>query len=365
MKSKVAVGLLALSVFPACREEDAPEPPDFAEVALDADAAFLAVAGTSDDDVWLVGARPSATEAPRLLHRTPEGWDSIDSGQRHDLWWVHTFAGGPTFVAGAGATVLRIEDDVVERTPTPPFFCNTVYGVWGATPEDLWAVGGFAGRDGFVWRWDGQTWIDVALPDDLPRNSSGEIPALFKVWGRIADDVWIVGGLGTVLHYDGTSLQRVPVETDTALFTVTGDDDEVVIVGGSGAGVLLRGGLDGFVDDTPPDAPLLQAVTLDRDGRIIAAGGQGFAVREDGDRWTRLDLGLSAPVQSIHAVWAGDRDLWSVGGNVLSPTLDGGVACSTAEIDDWAATPPEPPSMACPAELVDIQPEGSIARRWN
>lgn len=355
--------LLALANTACTRPTEDPAPV-FQEVGMDPGAALLSVAGTSEE-VWVVGARPSPTAGPLLLRHTADGWESLDSGQQHDLWWVHAFEGGPTFVAGAGATVLRIENGVIERTPTPVFFANTVYGVWGASPDDVWAVGGRAGRDGFAWRYDGETWTEVALVEDLPRNARGEIPGLFKVWGRAHDDVWMVGGLGTVLHWDGTSMTRIPVDTSAPLFTVTGDADEVVIVGGSDTGVLLRGGVDGFVDDTPPDAPLLQAVTIDRQGRVLAAGGQGFAVREQQGAWQRLDLGFSSLPQSVHALWAGDDQIWGVGGNVLSPALDEGVICSTRDLEAYTAPEPEPPDTQCPADQIDLDPEGSIARRWN
>lgn len=252
------VGPLLLLLVAACADDPhVDDLPAFAEVAVHPDSALLSVGGTGPDDVWLVGAQPSVTEPAVALHFDGDVWTTVDTGVLHALWWVHAFEDGPTFIAGGGATVLRVEDGVVERTPTPPFFGNTVYGVWGASPDDVWAVGGFAGRAGFIWHWDGTRWTEATLPEDLPRDGV-EIPGLFKVWGRSSDDVWAVGGLGTVLHWDGQSWRNVPSGTRAPLFTVAGDAEEIVAVGGSADGVVLRGGIDGFVDDTPPGAPLLQ-----------------------------------------------------------------------------------------------------------
>ena len=340
----------------------------FRESALHEDAAFLSVGGIGRDDVWVVGARPDSLAEPVVLRSRDGGpWQPVETGARHDLWWVHAFEDGPVFLSGAGSTVLIVQDERVERTPTPPFFGFTVYGIWGAAPDDVWAVGGFAGRDGFAWRFDGSSWTNVPLPADLPRNSDGAPIALFKVWGRSADDVWFVGGSGAILHWDGVELVVIPSGTGTQLFTVAGDADQVYVVGGDNNGVLLRGGVDGFVDDTPPLAPLLQGVVVDGEGTLWTAGAFGYAMRKPrGGRWEEVDLGLTETPQSMHAVWAdGEGGIWAVGGGVLSPPLDRGVVSGTRDISRWAPARVEPPPATCPDALVDPLPDHSIARRWN
>lgn len=358
----VALSALALGGCP-------PSPmPTFEEVAFDEAAAFLSVGGTSADDVWVAGAQTSPLGPPILLHREGGAWEEVPVPDTlHDLWWVHAFESGPVFVGGAGATVLRIDGDTVERTPTPPFFGNTVFGVWGASPDDVWAVGGFAGRDAFAWHWDGAAWDVIDLPDNLPRTTEGEIPALFKVWGRSTDDVWMAGGLGLVLHWDGTSLTRVMSGTSGDLFTITGTDAEVVVVGGrQGNGLLLRGGMDGFVDDTPAGTQLIQAATFDHEGTLWVAGASGFAARqEEGGSWESVDLGFATPPQVVHSMWTdGEGGVWGAGGRALSPELDRGVLFAPEGTDVWTPTPEPAPDLSCPADLVDIAPDQSIARRW-
>jgi len=129
--------LLVLVVSGCEKLDERPEATTFEEVTTHPDAAFLSVGGTGSDDVWLVGAQPSAQESGVVLHWDGNSWSEIEANTPHDLWWVHAFEEGPAFVGGGGATVLRIDDNGVERTPTPPFFGNTVYGVWGASPDDL------------------------------------------------------------------------------------------------------------------------------------------------------------------------------------------------------------------------------------
>jgi hypothetical protein len=69
---------------------------------------------------------------------------------------------------------------------------DTVAGVWGAAPNDVWAVGGA----GVLFHWDGTAWSRVASPTTTN---------LYAVWGAAPNDVWAVGDHGTVLHYDGSS----------------------------------------------------------------------------------------------------------------------------------------------------------------
>lgn len=364
--------VLVLPLVAACDacQPISPELPElsFALAAQAPDSSLMAVGGTGPSDVWMVGAKPSPNAAPLVLHGDGQAWSPVATGQAHDLWWVHAFAGGPAYLAGGGATWLRVDGDIVTRLHTPGFAGQTVFGTWGAAPNDVWAVGGFAGRTGFAWRSDGVTVRDEPIPLDVPRTSDGEIGALLKVWGRSADDVWIVGGVGTVLHWDGSQLRGVPSGTTATLFTVTGDADEVVIVGGDGAnGVVLRGGVDGLQDDTPAGAPQLQGVAKDVDGNLWVAGSGGYAAGQAaGGAWQPVELGLAEAPESIHALWHdGDGGLYAVGGGVLTPALDRGVAVVSHATTLFTPDPLPPPATTCPPDAVDPAPDGSIARRWR
>jgi hypothetical protein len=341
---------------------------EFTRVVRHPDAALMSVGGTGPDDVWLVGAQPAANAAPFVLHGDGTSWTPIETGQVHDLWWVHAFRDGPAYLVGSGASFIRIDDGVVTRLPAPGFAGLTAFGTWGPAPDDMWAVGGHAGRAGFVWRSDGVTVRDEPIPLDVPRSPDGELGALLKVWGRSANDVWIVGGVGTILHWNGSAFSVVPSATTETLFTVHGDADEVVIVGGSANGILLRGGLDGLRVDTPPGAPLLQGVVKDGQGNIWVAGSNGFAAGQPkGGAWETVDLGFGEiKPASVHALWEdGEGGITAVGGNVLSPALDDGVAVSTVTSSPYSPPVPVVPDPVCPDEAIDPKPEGSIARRWR
>ncbi|MEM1031166.1 MAG: vanadium-dependent haloperoxidase [Myxococcota bacterium] len=370
-----ALSLLVLLIAAAgCGDDEPPEPPPppppgatWTVVGTDLEAALLSVGGTSARDVWAVGGDAAGREG-LVLHFDGSAWSRIPSETPFDLWWVHAIAPDDVYIGGAGGTILRWDGRGLARQPTPGLASATVFGMWASGPDDVWAVGGVSGRYGFIWHHDGTGWTDVPLPDDVPLDARGELPALFKVWGRSADDIYAVGGNGLVLRYDGTTWTVVPTQTEELLFTVHGNDEEVVIVGGANNGIVLDGA---GVEVGPTDAPLLQGAVVGADGTAWASGANGAVYRREGDgAWGPVE-GLPEGVrpESLHAIWVDpDGGVWSVGGGVLSPALDAGVMLHLGA-DDVAAVPeaePLPPlDTRCPEARVDIAPEASIARRWN
>lgn len=343
--------------------------PTWEVVGSELEGALLSISGTSPEDVWAVGGDAKGRDG-LVLHFDGTDWTRVASNTPYDLWWVHALAPDDVFISGSGGTILRFDGTTLVRQATPGLAAHTVFGLWASGPSDVWAVGGVSGRYGFIWHFDGATWQDVPLPDAVPLNNQGELPALFKVWGRGPDDVYVVGGDGLLLHYDGNAWAVVPTATDELLFTVHGDDDEVVIVGGGNNGVVLSG--DGDAEG-PSDAPLLQGVHVGPDGTFWACGARGTIYRRlPGKDWAQVENVPDLNPESLHAIWVDpEGSVWTVGGGVLSPALDQGVVLrgrpSSAE-EIATVTPPEdlpPPDTSCPADRVDIAPGQSIARRWN
>ncbi len=369
--------IAAALVLAACPD---PEPaPAWQSLAVDLDQALMGVGGTGPNDVWAVGATRTVQDAdgPLVVHWDGTQWTRHYTDQRFDLWWVHAFEDGPVFLAGGGATILRHTRGAhFERLKTPGLARHTVYGLWGPSPNDLWAVGGVAGRSCFVWHWDGSAWSDVRLPEPMMKDPSGETPACLKVWGRAADDVWIVGGNGLVMRAGADrQLAIVPNDVTVPIFTVHGNADEVVMVGGASQGAALdyRGGV--FADRTPTAVGLIQGVCMEGDGDGYAVGVGGSVFERRGQRWDRVDTGIPFTAQSLHAVWIDpEGGVWTVGGNVLSSHLNQGTilyrppsaaAPVPPVFSEAPVVPPEPPPPSCPAADLDRVPNGSIARRWN
>ncbi len=338
------------------------------QVATAPDQAMLSVHGSSSSDVWIVGA--DAGEGPLVLHWNGSEWRHMDTGTSGDLWWVYTLPNGQVLMAGESATVLSYENGEFRRLPTRGLGKQLIFGLWATSADDIYAVGSEQGRNGFMWHFDGEQWSDVSLPSDMPLDENNDNPGLFKVWGATESDVWVVGDRGTVLRgnaKDGFSLVESP--SDDRLFTVHGTDGEVSIVGGSSGAVQLELDSDQkLVSSGPAGGSLLQGVVFGPDGTQWATGLGGAVYRRasgQGD-WELVDTGIST--QTLHAVWVSpEGDVWTVGGNALSPALDQGVAIhsgSAVSPEEWVTVPLQP-STECPREAIDPAPEGSIARRWN
>jgi hypothetical protein len=323
-----AIAALSLCVFGCAGGPASPhgEEGAWSFVARSAGAALLSVNGTSAHDVWLAGADDG--QGPLVLHGDGHAWTRRDTGVTGDLWWVNALEGGSVFFGGSNATVLRYDGTAFATLATPGPAAATVFGVWAAAEDDVYAVGSLDGKDGFVWHSDGSAFVAVPL-DGLPLAENGETPGLFKVWGTSASDVWVVGANAVVLRgsaVDGFAL--VQAGGSDTLFTVHARGSEVVMVGGSSSGLLLAAEDGALVDETPAGAPLLQGVSVAADGSVWAAGYGGSIYHGSDGVFAPVDPGLDFTAsESLHSIWAdADGGVWAAGGNVLTPALDDGLA---------------------------------------
>ena len=56
-------------------------------------------------------------------------WERRTSPFRGDLWWVHAVSGGPVFLGGGNANILRYQAGSFERMPTPGLGKDIVFGI--------------------------------------------------------------------------------------------------------------------------------------------------------------------------------------------------------------------------------------------
>jgi len=286
-------------------------------VMSDLPEALTSVWGTSATDIWAIGADPEGA-GNSVRHFDGAQWQKLATGFVGDLWWVYGFAGGSVFFAGDDGLILRYAGGVFERMATPGN--ATVYGIWGTSEDDLWAVGGNVNGGAFAWRYDGTAWTEAeGFPPVLVRSAS-----LFKVWGSATDDVWLVGTGGTILHYDGARLTQVASGTTRDLFTVAGEGGLVAAVGGFGTGVIVENDGSGWKDGSPAGIPHVVGVWLGGE-RGYAVGIEGAVLERRDGTWTALDTGIEVR-GALHSVWVDpDGGIWAVGGQVLSPPLVNGV----------------------------------------
>ncbi|MSP24015.1 MAG: hypothetical protein EXR75_02400 [Myxococcales bacterium] len=309
----VALAIFAVAGLGCDPVIPAPSEPKWQQLFAELPGALISIWGASTSDVWTVGGDPKDGSGPMVLHYDGSAWTRVTAPSEGDLWWVHGFAGGPVFMGGEGGKILRYEGGKLEAMTTPGD--GTVFGLWGSAADDVWAVGGAGGTPtgGFVWHFDGSAWSEAAgVPAELSATAT-----VFKVWGRAANDVWLVGTGGLVLHYDGAAYEARKTPTTRTLFTVHGDDQRTIAVGGFGTAVMLEEDGLGFTDVTPAAAPQMTGVFA-HGGSAYAAGSLGSIMRRHDDGWRLEDTGIELH-DDFHAVWIDPSGgVWCAGGQVAA-----------------------------------------------
>ena len=304
-----------------------------------------ALAGSSDDDVWLMNR--STAGAP-LLH-----WDGTTQRQ----------VASPTvarlrsaWIGGSGSGYLTDEVGGVHRrdgegfeTLTGAFVPGPRPAIWGTGPNEIYAVGTN------IARWDGCAWAAfepfgtshaitpfVSASDAPPPSSSGAPRQSQGIWGS-GDEIWIVGRSAVdevFAHHDAAGWHRVDGPSHAEFFSVWGAAQDDVWFGGQ------------FVDDGGPSRPepIARPAFLHWDGtalsRVEISGlvasptktGMLTGTAHD-DVWAvanpqpSLDVRYHYPLELLHF----DGVSWSVRTAPPVDEIEALAAVSRTEL--WASTP--------------------------
>lgn len=318
--------LALLTALAAACTGDTPEEEDRWQVVHNnLDAALFSVWGASATDVWAVGADTRDGSGPLVLRFDGATWSRLPTGEAQgDLWWVFGFAGGPVYLGGDGGVILRYQAGAFTRLATPGL--QTIFGIWGATPDDLWAVGGASdSTGGFAWRLQGggDTWLpEPSLPAEVATGA-----AVWKIYGARADDAWLVGSNGVALRWDGAALTPGETGVGSSLFTVHHQGGRYAAVGGHATGIILEREGEQWINVTPAEPPAgLAGVTLGPGGLGLAVGTFGaLLTRSDGAGWQPAALEFNLG-QNLHGSWIDEQGgLWAVGGQTFSPPYNEGI----------------------------------------
>jgi hypothetical protein len=136
---------------------------------------------------------------------------------------------------------------------------------------------------------------------------------LFSVWGRASDDVWAVGPLGTIMHFDGARWSpstHVGTELIQDVWGAAANDAWAVALEGV---ILHYDGRDWSRVESPTQKGLLSIFGFSAND-IWAVGTEGTILRYRGERWETLASGVP---NTLYSVWgAAPNDGWIVGGGV-------------------------------------------------
>ena len=297
---------------------------------------LLSVQIPQDDDVWIVGSSPEPADGtgPAVLHYDGSDWERIDTSAwaGAEIWWSWVTDDEAIFV-GNGGLILEMSraDGSIERIEGPSDDV-TFFGVWGASADDVWAVGMSGSGEGprALWRRQGGAWSAWSDPS---LGEGDDNVTYFKVHGTSTDDVWMVGTQGRTLHWDGTTLTPIASDADTPtstspFLTIDADPAQPVVVGGTGNGLILEYDGSAWRDRSPEFQPGFNGVCSGA-GQQWAVGQKGARAQRTADGvWTSdMDLGLS-PL--TYDDWHGcevspSGNMWAVGGRIASRPLQSGI----------------------------------------
>ena len=265
---------------------------------------LLHVNGRSATDLWVVGGEPTRGE---VYQKTDEDFAAVEIPEVPLLNWIHLFEDSE-IVVGNGGTILRRQNDGAFEIMTTPTE-EDLWGVWGASPDDIWAVGGRGREAGqaTILRYDGVEWL--AVPFEIERPN---VNAFFKVWGSGPDDVYIVGQRGVLLNWTGDAFEELGVGTGEDLISVHGvSRDHVAIVGGRGNGIIaVKEDSQWTLTEIAP-RPGLNGVFMTDPETVWVAGNRGLIGRF---RNGTLAEPEPATARDFHAIYLDNSGLTAVGG---------------------------------------------------
>ena len=330
MRSRVGRGILghvrmrvlfslAVALFGCGGGDGTTEPARWQLLGEQRPSSLLAAWSSGIDNVWIVGGREGVGGAPTVFRYDGSAWAKLDSGQTNvDLWQVFGF-GDVVFLGGSNGTILRYENGTFTKITTPS--TDIVFGLWGTSANDVWAVGGQNTGRAFVWRYQGTEFVAVpGVPAELDTGG-----AVWKVSGRAANDVWMSASRGFVLHWDGQALTSERIGgTGESLFSIGCTMTRCATAGSNTTnGVLYENEGAGWASKVPTmDGPIWRGVTPIGEPTYVV-GQFGAVLRRDGDGWKAETHGLT--IEALHAAWADDDgNLFAVGGKFdRAITLDG------------------------------------------
>jgi hypothetical protein len=341
--SAALVGLLAAPLLAlGCKDrgvvgDDTGPRPEWVILGEALPGALLGVTGRGRDDVWTVGGDDG--EGPLVLHLHGETWTRVLPESPGDLWWVWL---GETKVWTVGAAGRVLQLDPVEHIKVMEESLGasiTLFGVWGASEDEVWVVGGdtnVSANGAIVARYRPVQGWDFP---PIPAEAAAQV-AVYKVWGRSADEVYAVGTGGVILRWDGVAWTSMDSPTDRTLFTVNGTADTLYAVGSSGTGLLLRNDGAAWTDVTPEFAPQQNGVSARAGCPAASVGLQTVLLREQGGVWAEDPRGVARIGSDFHAVWVDEGcGAWGAGGTIMSFPLTDGVLAYAGD-DPPPAIPP-------------------------
>ena len=178
--------------------------------------------GFSKDDVWSVGT------GGELRHWTGSTW-SMTSGPTTEALSDVAGAGGKLWAVGASGTVLE-RDATGWKSATPALTIGGLAAIVAFSPTKLYAAGGAEWLE-----YDGTQWSKKQWPSYLDLQILG-------LWGKTPQRLWAVGPAGGAWKLEGGVMSLSDTGTTALLRDIHGYDERFVWAVGFDGMVLRRYG---------------------------------------------------------------------------------------------------------------------------
>ncbi len=240
-------------------------------------SALFGVWGTEFGDLWAVG------NGGVILRWGKTGWTSVTSPTKQNLYAVWGRSASDIFAAGQGGVLLHWDGALWStiRSSTTAH----LRAVWGLDASHVYAVG----TDATIMMYNGQYWSQQKVEPEPVGNELVPVKGLFlDVWGRAADDIWVIGADGILVHAEISAETKKLVwlkvnladPNKVTMWGATGhkaDTTEMLLVGREGT-VLRFNGVGYETQKTGSIATLYDTLAF-KDGSVVAVGDLGTVLR--------------------------------------------------------------------------------------
>jgi hypothetical protein len=280
----------------------------------------------------------TAPFVPPLEGCTTSGWcweNPLPFGNSLASVWA---ASSTNVWAVGNELILHYDGTAWSNVGFPPSFdkYHDLHSVWGSGPSDVWAVGSQAGifhydgtawtlavpgggdpyvtvagngpsdayvfySDGSVSHWDGTSWNDTGLTAPYGVTAGAVSGA----------DVWAVGDLTKVHHYDGTTWTTEIPSTTAVMNAVTIASSGEVYVAGDHVVSKRSTGTAGTWGELAGFPGVGRAIYVETSGTVDVVGDGGALYHWSGSSWTTDTVKTDADLLSLSA--SSSTDAWAVG----------------------------------------------------
>lgn len=171
-----------------------------------------------------------------VLRLEKDGWRTVMATIDTDLRAVYALDNNHVYIGGKGGNILmwdgfnihslKVDDIQLQNGGSQPF-TSIIYGIWARNAQDIYAVS------------EAGQWLRYEDGVFKVYGSSEDV-TLRGITGNKKGEVWMVGGVGTILHLGTQGLEREEVNTIATLYDVIAIGDDLVLAVGDTGTVLKR-----------------------------------------------------------------------------------------------------------------------------